>query len=236
MICASHAELTAVATAAADRNGAFGIAQRVSVTEVNGQLQVAYMNPAYLAAAYGLGKLPAVSIDLAAALGAVAEFGSKGGVEEAKLAPGKYHYAPFMPYFKDVMEVNSYPDHKTAVETVEKNLAAKIGGTEKVYRIDVPDQEIAVFGIGIPVGDGPDAGAKDTDNEVLDIIDYQEYRATAYLPYELMVTGNRAIALPGRFRIAVHFPDTSMAGEHGFTKIMSSPGGILKALEAVAGK
>jgi len=40
----------------------------------------------------------------------------------------------------------------------------------------------------------------------------------------------------GRYRIAVHFPDTSMAGEHGFTKIMSSPGGIKNALEAVAGK
>ena len=70
----------------------------------------------------------------------------------------------------------------------------------------------------------------------MDIIDFQDIRSTAYLPYELMVQGNQAIALRGRYRIAVHFPDTSMAGPHGFTKIMSSPGGIKKALEAVAGK
>ena len=70
----------------------------------------------------------------------------------------------------------------------------------------------------------------------MDIIDYQPIRSTAYLPYELMVQGNKAIALRGRYRIAVHFPDTPMVGSHGFTNIMSAPGGILKALEAVAGK
>jgi hypothetical protein len=95
---------------------------------------------------------------------------------------------------------------------------------------------VSVFGVAIPAGDGPEAGDKDTDREVMAIIDYQQYRSTAYLPYELMVQGNEAIALRGRYRIAVHFPDTTMTGKHGFTKIMSSPGGIKKALQAVAGK
>jgi hypothetical protein len=69
----------------------------------------------------------------------------------------------------------------------------------------------------------------------MDIVDYQEIRSTPYLPYELLVQGDQAIALRGRYRIAVHFPDTSMTGKHGFTKIMSSPGGIKDALKAVAG-
>jgi len=233
VICASHPDISAAAAKAP--NGGFGVAQRVAITEIDGTLQVSYMNPAYLGTAYGLGKLETVSEKLAAALGHVKEFGAEG-IEEEKLGPGKYHYKVLMPYFDDVDVLNTYPDYQTGVQTLEANLAAGKGGTVKVYRIDLPDKEVSVFGIGIIEGDGPDSGDKDTDKEIMDIIDYHEIRSTAYLPYELMVQGNQAIALRGRYRIAVHFPDTSMAGTHGFTKIMSSPGGIKKALEAVAGK
>jgi hypothetical protein len=233
VICASLPELSAAAAAA--ENGGFGAAQRVAVTEVNGALQLSYMNPAYLGTAYGLGKLESVSAKLAAALGHEQEFGAEG-VKEEKLGPGKYHYKMLMPYFDDIDVLNTYPDYETGVNTVEANLAAGKGGTVKVYRIDLPGKDISVFGVGNTQGDGPDSGDKDTDKEILDIIDFQEIRSTPYLPYEIMVQGNQALALRGRYRIAVHFPDTSMAGAHGFTKIMSSPGGIKKALEAVAGK
>jgi len=233
VICASLPELSAAAAAA--ENGGFGAAQRVAVTEVNGALQLSYMNPAYLGTAYGLGKLESVSAKLAAALGHEQEFGAEG-VKEEKLGPGKYHYKMLMPYFDDIDVLNTYPDYETGVNTVEANLAAGKGGTIKVYRIDLPGKDISVFGVGITQGDGPDSGDKDTDKEILDIIDFQEIRSTPYLPYEIMVQGNQALALRGRYRIAVHFPDTSMAGAHGFTKIMSSPGGIKNALEAVAGK
>lgn len=233
VICASHPDLSAAAAKA--ENGGFGAAQRVAVTEVNGRLQTSYVNPAYLGIAYGLGKLPTVSAKLAAALGHEQEFGAKG-IKEEKLGPGQYHYKMLMPYFNDIDVLNTYPDYETGVKTVAANLAAGKGGTVKVYRIDLPGKDVTVFGVGIPVGDGPDSGAKDTDREILDIIDFQEIRSTAYLPYELMVQGNQAIALRGRYRIAVYFPDTSMAGRHGFTKIMSSPGGIKDALAAVAGQ
>jgi hypothetical protein len=233
VICASHPELTAAASKA--ENGGFGAAQRVAITEVNGVLQTSYVNPAYLGTAYGLGRLETVSAKLVAALGHEQEFGAEG-VKEEKLGPGKYHYKMLMPYFGDIDVLNTYPDYETGVKTVEENLAAGKGGTVKVYRIDLPDKDVSVFGVGIVQGDGTDSGDKDTDKEIMDIIDFQEIRSTAYLPYELMVQGNQAIALRGRYRIAVHFPDTSMTGSHGFTAIMSAPGGIKKALEAIAGK
>jgi hypothetical protein len=232
VIAASHPELSAAAAAAT--NGGFGAVQRVAITEVNGELQTSFMNPAYLGTAYGLGKLEGISKKLADALGYEMEYGAKG-VKEEKLVPGKYHYKMMMPYFDDIDVLNTYPDYETGVKTVEENLAAGKGGTVKVYRVDLPGKNISVFGIGIIQGDGPDSGAKDTDKEIMDIIDFQDIRSTAYLPYELMVQGDQAIALRGRYRIAVHFPDTSMAGKHGFTKIMSSPKGIKKALTAVAG-
>lgn len=233
VICASHPELSAAA--AAVNNGGFGIAQRVAVTDVNGKLQLTYVNPAYIGTAYGLGKLESISAKLAAALGHVEEYGAEG-IKEEKLGPGEYHYKILMPYFDDIDVLNTYPDYATGVKTVEENLAAGKGGTMKVYRIDVPGEDVSVFGIGITKGDGPDSGDKDTDKEIMDIIDHNEIRSTAYLPYELMVQGNQAIALRGRYRIAVFFPDTPMIGSHGFTNIMSAPGGIKKALEAVAGK
>ena len=234
-IAATTPELTAAASKA--KNGGFGAAQRVAVTEYKGKIQVSYVNPAYLGTAYGLGKLDGVSAKLRTALGAVQFFGSVG-IEEEKLKPGVYRYAMFMPYFNDVDVLNDHKDYKTAVEAVEKNLAAGAGGTVKVYRIDIPGKEISVFGVGIPKGmvDGPENdGNRDTDKEIMDIVDFQDLRHTAYLPYELMVRGNEVIALRGRYRIALHFPDTKMAGEHGFTKIMSAPWGIQVALEAAAG-
>lgn len=220
--------------AASVKLGAFGVGQRVAVSESKGKLQVSYMNPAYMGAAYGLGKLDEVSAKLKAALGAVKEFGAVEGLSAERLAPGQYHYMVGMPYFHQVDVLAKHPDYATALAAVEKGLAAGKGGTKKVYRIDVPGPQASVFGVAIVSGDGIDSGDKDTDKEIMDILDWQELRITAALPYEIMVKGGEVIALRGRYRIALHSPDTKMAGAHGFTKIMSAPGGIKAALTAVA--
>ena len=132
VICVTNNDLK---TAAAKvPNGGFDAAQRVSVIDVKGKIQVAYVNPSYLGTAYGMGKLESVSSKLKTALGAVKVFGSENGIPEEKLGPGMYRYAMFMPYFRDVDVFKEHPDYKIAVETVEKNLAAGVGGTKKVYR------------------------------------------------------------------------------------------------------
>jgi hypothetical protein len=223
------------AAAAGAKNGGFGAGIRVALTDYKGKMQVSYINPAYMGAAYGLGKLDGVAARLKNALGNVTEFGSQKGLTAEELAPGTYHYMVGMPYFSQVDVIARYPDYQTAVKGVEAGLAAGKGGTRKVYRIDLPGKEVSVFGVGILTGDGIDKGDKDTDREIMAIIDWQELRATANLPYEIMVQGGEVMSLRGRYRIALHFPDTKMAGEHGFTKIMSSPGGIKAALSAAAG-
>lgn len=224
-----------MAAAASAKYGGFGAGQRVAVTDVNGKPQVTYVNPAYLGAAYGLGALGPVSARLKAALGAVRDFGSEKGLTAPELAPGTYHYMTGMPYFHQVDQHADYNNHQVAVAAVENGLAAGKGGTRKVYRIDLPGKEVSVFGVAIVTGDGVDKGSKDTDKEIMNIIDWKDPRSTAYLPYELLVLGGKVVSLRGRYRIAVHFPDTTMMGAHGFTKIMSSPGGIKNALNAVAG-
>ena len=59
VICVTNNDLKT--TAAKVPNGGFGAAQRVSVTDVKGKIQVAYVNPAFLGTAYGMGKLESVS-------------------------------------------------------------------------------------------------------------------------------------------------------------------------------
>ena len=100
VICVTNNDLKT--TAAKVLKGGFGAAQRISVTDVKGKIQVAYVNPAFLGTAYGMGKLESVSSKLKTALGAVKVFSSENGIPEEKLGPGQYRYAMFMPYFKDV--------------------------------------------------------------------------------------------------------------------------------------
>ena len=233
VIVVTSTELKAAAARA--KLGGFGAGQRVAVTDYKGKLQVSYINPAYLGAAYGLGKLETVAEKIKTALGATREFGAVDGLTAEALAPGTYHYMVGMPYFNQVYVHAKHPDYQAALAAVEKGLAAGKGGTKKVYRIDLPDRQVSVFGVAIVAGDGIDKGTKDTDKEIMDILDWQELRITAALPYELLVQDGEVMSLRGRYRIALHSPDTKMAGEHGFTKIMSAPGGIKAALGAVAG-
>jgi hypothetical protein len=91
---------------------------------------------------------------------------------------------------------------------------------KKVARIDVPGSEQTLFSVAILAGDGADATVmKSTDGHAL--------KHTAHLPYELLVSGKKALMLHGKFRIAQSFPDLTMGT---FMKISGAPDGIEKAL------
>lgn len=212
------------AAAGKTENGGFGAAERVSVTKVGDKIQVAFVNPAYTAAAYRMeGDLADVTEKLSAALGNQQTFGSEKGLSEKKLR--KYHYMFAMPYFDDVDDLASFDSHAAAVEHIEKRLAAGVAGTSQVYRIDIPGKQETLFGVGISEGTGG-------DKNVMSNTDTGELKHTAHLPYEILVTGDTAIALPGKFRIAISFPDLSMGT---FMKISDAPGAINKVLSTVAG-
>jgi hypothetical protein len=69
----------------------------------------------------------------------------------------------------------------------------------------------------------------------MSIVDFEGCKKRAYFPYEVLVDGTNVEALHMRFRMAVHFPNLSMMGEHGVTKLISAPGAIEKALENMVG-
>ena len=215
--------------AAKSEHGGFGAVQRVGVTKVKNEVEVSYTNPVYMANAYRMkGDLKGVAASLEKALGKVGEFGAKG-LSEKKLR--KYHYTIGMEYFDEPSVLAEYGSHEEAVKAVEANLAAGKGGVSKVFRVDLPGKKETVFGVALKGG----ADKYMEDKFVMGVIDFKDPRSTAHLPYEMLVTDNKVIALYARFRIAINFPDLSMMGENSFMKIMDSPEAIRKALVAAAG-
>ncbi len=216
--------------AAQSEHGGFGAAQRVAVTKVKDEVQVSYTNPEYMADAYRMkGDLKDVAAKLAAALGKIEEFGAKG-LTASQLR--RYHYMIGMEYFTEPSVLAEYGSHDEALKAVEAGLAAGKGGVTKVYRIDIPGKPETVFGVAMK-GQGDNKSMD--DKYIMDQIDFKDIKSTAYLPYEMLVDGNKVYALYARFRIAIDFPDLSMMGAHSFMNIMQSPEAIRKALVQAAG-
>ncbi len=218
---------TLKAEAAKTPAGGYAAAQRVTITKVGEEVQVAYTNPSYMAAAYRLsGDLAPVAASLESALGRIEEYGPSQGKSAKDLS--KYHYMVGMEYFDEPSKLGEFASHDEAVKAVEAGLAEGRGGTSKVYRIDLPGGKQTVFGVALTDGCSGDA-------RIMNEIDFKPARSTGHLPYEILVTGRDVRALYARFRIAVNFPDLKMMGSHSFMNIRCAPEAIEKALKAVAG-
>lgn len=218
--------------AARSEYGGFAAAQRAAVTKVGDELQVAYVNPVYLAYAYRLkDNLANTAETLAKALGNIQEFGSEKGLTERKLA--RYHYTFGMEYFNDPYDLATYASHEEALKAVEQNLASNTVGVRQLYRIDIPGKEETIYGVSMQAG--PNGDQYMDDKFQMGVVNFGELKGTPYLPYEVMVTGNRVVALHMRFRMAVHYPDLKMMGENSFMKLMPSPEAIRKALTVAVG-
>lgn len=218
--------------AAESKMGGFGAAQRVSVTEHKGEIQVAYTNPRYMAGAYRMkGDLGFAADTLESALGKIEEYGMKSGLDQDDL--NDYQYMIGMADFSDANYLSRYKNYGDAVAAVEKGLAASTMGVTKVYRIDLPGKEETLFGVAI--SDTKDGGDPQSDTFVMNEIDFKDIRSSAHLPYDILVAGRKVYALSARFRIAINFPDLSMMGDNSFMNIMDTPDAIKAALKAVAG-
>lgn len=229
VICITNSAM--LKAAAKEPVGAFGAVEHVGLTVVNGKIQVAYLNPPYMAAAYHLDtNYAAIATALKQALGAQTTFGSESG-RSAKDLEG-YHYMVMMEYYKDVYQLGHHRSHAAAVKTIADNLKAKMGGTAAVYQLDIPGTDETIFGVSRANAKDSSANGKAIMHDVID--PNFKYKTTAYLPYEIVVNGNNALALHMRFRMAVWHPDLTMIT---FAKLMSSPGAIESLLKTVvAGK
>ena len=220
-------ELKQVASVS-DRGG-YAAGQRVSISEAGDNIEVAFMNPIYIQYGYRLkGDMEPISAALVESLGQTDACGAAGKKMTAKKL-GKYHYMIGMQYFDDPSELGSFGSYEEAIAAVEKGLANPDDALTQVYRIDIPGKQQTVFGVGMKMTNEDE---KDIDSQFqMDVVDFEGCKKRAYFPYEVLVDGKNVEALHMRFRMAMHFPNLSMAGKHGFTKLMSAPGAIEEQLE-----
>jgi len=218
--------------AASQERGGYVAAQRISLTEMKGKVQVSYTNPIYMSYAYRVNtKLPKTSASLKKALGHVQEFGPEEGRDAEDL--NEYHYTFGMEYFDEPLDLASMGSHDAMVAEIEKNLVANKDGAAKVYKIDIPGTTQTLFGVSMKA---PNEGKKYMDEGfIMSEIDFKPLRSTAHLPYEILVKGKEAEALHARFRIAINFPDLAMMGDNSFMNIMPTPDAIRDVLTSVAG-
>lgn len=203
----------------------FAAALRVAVTKEGGKVIVSYTTPAYWGNAYYQKKysqvasnFTAVASQLNSALSGLGsnsgtQFGSKSGLTTSKLQ--KYHYMMGMPYFQDNHKLKAFGSYSAACAKIDGNLANGVAGLKKVYAVEIPGKNIKLYGIALSGTNG--------ESQFLPIIDNNNPKHTAFLPYEILVSGSNVYMLHGRYRIALAFPDLSMGT---FTKIMSTPKNI----------
>ncbi|MCU7960864.1 MAG: hypothetical protein KZQ58_12900 [gamma proteobacterium symbiont of Bathyaustriella thionipta] len=224
IIVVTHPELESLMDE--KKGGAYLAPLRATIAKVGNNIQVAYTNPQYFSYAYRVdADLHKFDLMFENALGKIEAFGAEG-LTARKLK--KYHYTFGMEYFDEPIKVASYDSHEKAVNRIEKNLAKKLKGTQKVYRIDSTSGKVTTFGVGMSKGYA-------ADKTIMDIIDFKELKQLAHLPYELVVRDGDIFMLSGRFRIAITFPDLSMMGDNSFMRITKSPDAIEAVLTAVAG-
>lgn len=214
--------------AAQSEHGGFGAMERVSVVNRGGTTEVSYTNPVYMWNAYRMkGDISPIQTAMEKALGKQKQFGADEPLSAKELR--NYRYKMLMPYFDDEDKLEEYGDYNEAVNHIEEGLAANKAGVTKVYRIDIPGAKMTVFGVAFTSGEGKDAN-------ILEQIDQEGPSHAAHLPYELLVVDDEAIALNGKFRIAINWPSLSMMGSGSFMSIANAPDDIKAALEELAEK
>ncbi len=210
----------------------FAATLRVGLTVENGKTLVSYTNPVYWGNAYFRsdyekvsGNYNSLNAHLEAAMKGLGTFknmpyGSKKGLTASELK--KYHYMMAMPYFEDVVELETYSSYAAAVSAIDANIKKGVSGVKLISKVNVAGKELTLYNFGI-------SGSKG-ESKFLPIIDITQPKHSCFLPYEVLVMGNKVLMLHGRYRIALSFPDLTMMT---FTKIMSTPGDIEELLKGV---
>jgi len=198
---------------------------KIGFIKKEGKVEVSMINPMYIFYAY-LGdyadkynrELQNIDSDIKASLSNVGkQFTPFGGSEDADDLKS-YRYMVFMPRFSDPVVLNEFSSFNEGLTTINKNLESGRGNTTKVYELVLPEDEIAVFGIGL-------LDTEEGEAHFLPIIGEENIAA---MPYEIILQGSEATMLHGKYRFALHWPELSMGK---FMEIMSTPGDVEDFME-----
>ncbi len=219
VIAFTRSDLKNTVVKVADR-GALAATMKIGLYRKGDKVEVSYTLPEYMLRAYlrdNYAKYRNVfnkfNSDLKLALSSVgSDFTPFGGhVDAGKLK--NYHYKIFMPYFTDPVTIKTFSSFSEGVNTIERNLENHVGETTLVYKIKYRNKNVAVYGVALR--------SKSTGEAVF--LPKIGERHLAAMPYEIILQGKTATILPGKYRIALFWPDLSMGT---FMRIVSTPGDI----------
>jgi hypothetical protein len=225
VICFTNEELKNLSLEFEDRGALAGVL-KVATVRHNDTITVSILNPEYMFLAYWGEQLDGQEARLKSMSNGViklfSQFGKPvpfGGTVEAEDLP-HYHYMMMMPYFDEPVELREFTSFQEGLEAIRSSLEANAGQTVKVYEQLFEGKEIAVFGIGLwtaEIGEGhflPMVGESHIAN----------------MPYEIILQGNEATMLHGKYSIALFWPELKMGQ---FMKISSTPGDIEDIMENI---
>jgi hypothetical protein len=207
--------------------GALASVLKIGFVVKEGKVDVSMLNPEYIFYAYlmdetdkYIGELKGIAGDAKAAMREVGtDFTPFGGSLETDDLKD-YHYMMMMPYFTDPVELEEFDSFEEGLSIIRKNLNAKKGNTVKVYELVFTSEKVAIFGVGL-------LDAEDGEAYFLPIIGEDHVAA---MPYEIILQGDEATILHGKYRFALHWPELTMGQ---FMKISSTPGDVEDMLEAL---
>lgn len=202
------------------RYGGFGAALRVAITQMGNDIQVTHNNPNYIGLAYNMkNELADIKQQFKQTLGYMRDYGGGEGVKAADLP--SYNYTFGLEGFTGFFEFAKHGSYQEALRKVEASLEKGKYGISQVYRLDIPGKQQTVIGLSLK----GDAGSQPflNDKFVMEVIDNKEIRRSAHLPYEIMIDGNKVIAMHPHYRLAVNFPDLKMFGKNSFGRLMDLP-------------
>jgi hypothetical protein len=207
--------------------GALAAVLKIALVKKGSSVTISYLNPDYLFNAYLRSSydkyattLKKVATDLKSTLSTYgSDFtGFGGGLSKSDLR--KYHYKIMMPYFTDPIKLKTFSSFEEGVKIIKQNLANKKGDTKKVYELVFKNSQVAVFGVAL-------TNKSDGEAYFLPVIGEENIAA---MPYQIIIQGNKATMLHGKYGLAVLWPELSMGT---FMKIMSTPGYIEDTLEGL---
>lgn len=192
-------ELTSMATSVADK-GAFGAMLKIGFISKGNTTNITLLNPYYVNQAYfgrGTNKDEALEMTsltdslvkkaLLPLLTKMEYYGRDIPNEELK----DYQFLPTMPHYEDVIELNEFDEYLEAVATIKNNLLKGLAKSQLVYELAFHDKEITVFGVSFN-------GKNNLDKQMIDLMGVD---CITSMPVEILVQGNKAYMLSGRYRI-----------------------------------
>jgi hypothetical protein len=211
-----------------NKRGLMASIMRVGLICNGDTIEISLLNPEYIFYAYlknGVKKneieLNQISLDVKIALNQIStEFKPFiiSSLSERELQ--EFKFLVRNPGFDDMLVVMEFSSFESGVETIQKNLQARKDGTFKVYELIFNDKKIALFGIGL----------QDPRKGEANFLKLLGVTHLAALPYELILVGNNALILQGKYRFPLYWSDLTISD---YRKIYKTPRDIEETMKSI---